>query len=95
MSNIWFHFSAVRMYHKIKFTSYKPYAVGGPRKSVVNAIHAQPVQKDKRNQDVPARFDTVVINDGTGQETSITGNLDFLYSIFYPICYTFYPISYL
>jgi hypothetical protein len=46
--------------------SYDPYAVGGPKESAVDAIHVQPIQKDKRNQDIPARFDTAVINDGTG-----------------------------
>ncbi|KAI0244929.1 hypothetical protein BJV78DRAFT_1143883 [Lactifluus subvellereus] len=78
ISNIQFHFNAVPVYHKIKFTSYDPYIVGSPRESVVDTIHIQPVQKDKRNQDIPARFDTALINDGTGQEMGVTGNLDFL-----------------
>ncbi|KAI0245417.1 hypothetical protein BJV78DRAFT_1287888 [Lactifluus subvellereus] len=73
MSNIRFHFNAVPVYHKIKFTSYDPYVVGGPRESVVDAIHVHPVQKDKKNQDIPARFDTALINDGTGQETGVAG----------------------
>jgi hypothetical protein len=77
MSNIRFSFNAVPVFHKIKFTSYDPYGVGGPKVSVVDSIHVQPVRKDKRNRDVPARFDTAVINDGTGRETGIEGNLNF------------------
>ncbi|KAF8500501.1 hypothetical protein F5888DRAFT_1793628 [Russula emetica] len=73
IANVRFHFNAVNVYHKIKFTSYDPYVVGGPRESVVDSIHSRPIQKDKRNRDVPARFDTAVINDGTGQETGVAG----------------------
>jgi hypothetical protein len=76
-ASVRFHFNAVNVYHKIKFTSYDPYAVGGPRKSVVDSIHSRPIRKDKRNREVPARFDTAVINDGTGQETGVAGNLTF------------------
>jgi hypothetical protein len=62
------------VYHRIKFISYDPYIVGGPKESVVDAIHVQPAWKDKRSRDVPGRFDTALINDGTGQATSVTGN---------------------
>jgi hypothetical protein len=48
-ASIRFHFNAVNVYHKIKFTSYDPYVVGGPRESVVDSIHSRPIQKDKRN----------------------------------------------
>ena len=82
MTNIWFSFNAVPVFHKIKCTSYDPYVVGGPKESVVDSIHVQPVRKDKRNRDVPARFDTAVINDGTGRETGVSGDLIFLYGIF-------------
>jgi hypothetical protein len=81
MTNIRFSFNAVPVFHKIKFTSYDPYVVGGPMESVVDSIHVQPVRKDKRNRDVPARFDTAVINVGTGRETGVTGKLTFLYRI--------------
>ena len=76
-ARIRFHFNAVNVYHKIKFTSYDPYVVGGPRESVVDSIHSHPIRNDKRNREVPARFDTAVINDGTGQETGVAGNLTF------------------
>ena len=78
MRQIVFHFNAVPVFHKIKYTSYDPYVVAGPKESVVDSIHAQPVRKDKRNRDIPARFDTAVIDDGAGQETGATGNLVFL-----------------
>jgi hypothetical protein len=82
MTNVRFSFNAVPVFHKIKFTSYDPYVVGGPKESVVDSIHVQPARKDKRNRDVPARFDTAVINDGTGGETGVAGKLIFLYRIF-------------
>ena len=77
VASIRFHFNTVNVYHKIKFTSYDPYVVGGPRESVVDSIHSRPIRKDNRNREVPARFDTAVINDGTGQETGVAGNLTF------------------
>jgi hypothetical protein len=82
MSNIRFHFNAVPVFHKIKFTSYDPYAAGGTKVTVVDSIHAQPVRKDKKNQDIPARFDAALINDSTGQETGVEGNFIFSYNIF-------------
>jgi hypothetical protein len=77
VSGIRFRFNAVPVFHKIKFTSYDPYAVGGAKETVVDSVHVQPVRKDKRNRNVPPRFDTAVINDGTGQETGVKGNLNF------------------
>ena len=66
-------FNAVNVYHRIKFTSYDPYIVEGSNTSVVDAIHVQPAQKDTKGRDVPARFDTALINDGTGQEIGVKG----------------------
>lgn len=77
VASIRFHFNAVNVYHKIKFTSYNLYVVGGPRESVVDSIHSQPIRKDKRSREVSARFNTAVINNETGQETGVTGNLTF------------------
>jgi hypothetical protein len=76
-ASVRFYFNTVHVYHKIKFTSYDPYTVGGPRESVVDSIHSRPSRKDKRNREVPGRFDTAVIDDGTGQETGVAGNLTF------------------
>ena len=74
-ATIRFYFNAVNVYHRIKFTSYDPYVVGGSRESVVDSIHSRPIKKNKRNREVPARFDTAVINNGNGQETDVAGNL--------------------
>jgi hypothetical protein len=76
MTNIQFPFNTVHVYHKVKFTSYDPYIVQGPNISVVDAIHIQPSRKDNRNCDVPARFDTVLVNDGSGKDIGITGKLN-------------------
>jgi len=42
-ASVRFHFNSVNVYHKIKFTSYDPYIVGGPRESVVDSIHSWPI----------------------------------------------------
>ena len=76
-ANVQFHFNTVNVYHKIKFTSYDPYVVRGSRESVVDSIHSWPIWKDKRNWEVSIRFNTVVINDGTGLETGVADNLSF------------------
>jgi hypothetical protein len=75
MTNIQFPFNAVNVYHKIKFTSYDPYIIKGPNISVVDAIHSRPTRKDNRGRDIPARFDAVLVNDGSGKDIGIAGEL--------------------
>ena len=48
-ARVQFHFNTVHVYHRIKFTSYDPYLIGGLRESVVDSIHSRPNWKDKRN----------------------------------------------
>jgi hypothetical protein len=33
----------------------------------------KPASKDKHGKDIPARFDTALINDGTGGDTGLKG----------------------
>ena len=40
-----------------------------------NSIHAHPARKDKHGQTIPGRFDTALINDGTGGDTGLDGEL--------------------
>lgn len=82
-SNIQIPFNTVHVYHRIKFIEVDPYAVGGPRESVVDSIHVQPARKDSRGRPIPARFDTVLINDGTGEDIGVTGSF-YLTQSFFP-----------
>ena len=75
LTNIQFPFNAVHVYHKIKFTSYDPYIIQGSNVSVVDAIYARPARKDKRNRDIPARFDIVLVNCGHGKDIGVAGEL--------------------
>ena len=50
-------FLTLPVYHRIKFYDEKA--------SVVDAIHVQPSQKDKRGRTIPARFDTALIDVST------------------------------
>ncbi|KAF7355843.1 hypothetical protein MVEN_00912600 [Mycena venus] len=66
-------FNAVPIFHKIKYTTEDPYTAGGPTDSVIDAIHVQPGKKLKNGKELPARFDTALVNDGTGKMTGIDG----------------------
>jgi hypothetical protein len=55
-------FQSVRVYHHIKFTS---------ESEIIDAIHIRPEQKDLRGRIIPARFDTVLVQDiGQGNQCS-------------------------
>jgi hypothetical protein len=54
------------VYHKIKF-------IDSQTLEVLNSIHVQPQRKTKHNEAVKARFDTVLVNDGTGKPVGIKG----------------------
>jgi hypothetical protein len=75
-------FNAVHVHHKIKFTTYDPYLMDGSNISVVDAIHVRPERKDKHDQAVPARFDTVLVNDGNGQVIGVKGELYIHYNMY-------------
>ncbi|KAG1731873.1 hypothetical protein EDD22DRAFT_788370 [Suillus occidentalis] len=60
-------FHSVPVYHKIKWLSTDALGHGDPLVTV-DSIHAKP-QRDV----VPARFDTVLINDGTGGSVGVKG----------------------
>jgi len=76
MSNIRFHFNSVPVYHKIKFITYDPYILQHSNISVVDTIQMQPARKDRRNNVIPARFDTALISDGSGKDIGIAGKLN-------------------
>ncbi|KAG2340375.1 hypothetical protein BDR05DRAFT_890009 [Suillus weaverae] len=66
-------FHAVPVYHKIKWLSTDAWGHGDPLVTV-DSIHARPHRNALRENDVvPARFDTALINDGTGSFVGVKG----------------------
>ncbi|KAJ6495119.1 hypothetical protein C8R45DRAFT_927065 [Mycena sanguinolenta] len=65
-------FNAVPVFHRIKFTAPDPYDAGGTTNSVVDAVHVQPPHQS-HHQDIPGRFDTVLVNNGNGGLTGVEG----------------------
>jgi hypothetical protein len=60
-------FRTVPVYHKIKWvTAHLP-------DTIVDAVYAKPGSKNKRGKTVTSRFDTVLVNDGSGKETGVDG----------------------
>ncbi|KAJ7061787.1 hypothetical protein C8F01DRAFT_1013173 [Mycena amicta] len=66
-------FNSVPVFHRIKFSSRDPYVLKGPEDLIVDSIHVQPRRTLPNGDDVPARFDTAVINIGDGGATGATG----------------------
>ncbi|KAJ7826125.1 hypothetical protein B0H14DRAFT_3725210 [Mycena olivaceomarginata] len=68
-----FSFNSIPVFHRIKFTTEDPYTARGPEDSVVDSIHVQPQKTLKNGELLPARFDTALINDGTGGMSGVAG----------------------
>ncbi|KAJ7740780.1 hypothetical protein B0H14DRAFT_2407485 [Mycena olivaceomarginata] len=68
-----FAFNSVPVCHRIKFTSQDSYSAPGGPDSVVDSIHIQPRKTLKNGEDLPARFDTALVNGGNGQITGAAG----------------------
>ncbi|KAJ6553786.1 hypothetical protein DFH09DRAFT_924695 [Mycena vulgaris] len=60
-------FNVVPVFQRIKFSALNPYANGEPAASIVDSIHVQPRKLLKNGDEVPARFDTALV-DITGQK---------------------------
>ncbi|KAJ7478845.1 hypothetical protein B0H11DRAFT_1725700 [Mycena galericulata] len=67
------HFNRVPVYHRIKYVTEDPYTVGGPQDSVIDSIHVQPRKSLRSGKELPGRFDTALVNDGSGQLTAVAG----------------------
>ncbi|KAJ6617740.1 hypothetical protein B0H10DRAFT_1796823, partial [Mycena sp. CBHHK59/15] len=68
-----FSFNTLPVFHRIKFTTQDPYTARGPEDSVVDSIHVQPGRFLKNGEELPARFDTALVNVGTGEKTGVAG----------------------
>ncbi|KAJ7268544.1 hypothetical protein C8J57DRAFT_1228241 [Mycena rebaudengoi] len=53
--------------HRIKFTTQDPYSALDPEGTVVDSIHVQPAKTLKNGEELPPRFDTALVNDGSGK----------------------------
>ncbi|EPQ49907.1 hypothetical protein GLOTRDRAFT_28649, partial [Gloeophyllum trabeum ATCC 11539] len=71
-ANIYLPFQRLPVFHKIKFWIKDPFHRGlGSETS--DAVHVRPSRRDSREREVPARFDTVLVNLGVGTGTDIRG----------------------
>lgn len=64
------------VYHFLKFM--KPDRYGTSSEVVADIIHAQPSRKNSRNQVIPARFDTVLLDTGVQNEADPLSRTNFL-----------------
>ncbi|TFK85635.1 hypothetical protein K466DRAFT_601004 [Polyporus arcularius HHB13444] len=70
--HIRYDFSRVPVYHRAKFLLGDAQGLG-IMESTRDAVHAHPARRDRRNRRVPARFDTVLVNEGTGGAVGLQG----------------------
>jgi hypothetical protein len=68
-------FNAVPVFQKIKFTASDPYGNDGPTDNIVDSIHVHPSRTARAGDEIPARFDTALVNTGNGGRSGITGTL--------------------
>ncbi|KAJ6475468.1 hypothetical protein C8R45DRAFT_1102753 [Mycena sanguinolenta] len=67
-------FNAVPVFQQIKFSTSDPYgSPNGPTDSIVDSIHVQPLKRLKTGDEIPALFDTALINTGHGGRTGASG----------------------
>lgn len=67
--DVFYGFGTLPVFHKIKFTLEDAQHLG-IMDATHDAVHARPARRDKQGRHVPARFDTVLVNDGTGAATN-------------------------
>ncbi|KZT20962.1 hypothetical protein NEOLEDRAFT_1074287 [Neolentinus lepideus HHB14362 ss-1] len=70
--NVYLPFQRLPVFHKIKFWIEDPFNrdIGA---ETSDAVHVRPARQDSRGRDVPARFDTVLVNLGIGKDVGIRG----------------------
>ncbi|KAJ7875217.1 hypothetical protein B0H13DRAFT_1894237 [Mycena leptocephala] len=71
-SDLYTPFQKVWVYHKMKF--WNGNALGRENiADVVDTVHVKPGYQNKQGHQIGGRFDTVLVNDGTGSHTGVTG----------------------
>jgi hypothetical protein len=71
-------FRKVHVWHRIKFLREDPVS---NKTITADSIHIQPSTTDTRGRSMPGRFDTALVNDGTGGDTGIEGKYLCLYAL--------------
>ncbi|KII92122.1 hypothetical protein PLICRDRAFT_103181 [Plicaturopsis crispa FD-325 SS-3] len=67
-------FQKVAVYHKVKFWNQDALGHEGTTFSdTLDTIHVRPMRQNARGKLVPGRFDTALVNDGTGGRTGVKG----------------------
>ena len=64
-------FTAVSVYHKLKFTVPGDSILA--KRVTLDSIHARPERETKKGSKIPARFDTVLLNVGSGGNSGVQG----------------------
>jgi hypothetical protein len=77
LHNIQILFHKVHIWHRIKFLREDPVS---RNTTTADSIHVQPSTTDNRGHSVPCRFDTALVNDGTGGDTGVEGKCLCLYA---------------
>ena len=67
---IWMPFTKVSVWHRIKFMRIDPSTL---TVSTSDSIHCRPERKDSHGKPILSRFDTALINDGTGEDIGLGG----------------------
>lgn len=60
-ASVYFHFSKIPAYHKVKFWLEDPHGLGLPENDLHDVIHCRPSRKNKYGDDIPGRFDTALV----------------------------------
>ncbi|KZT19695.1 hypothetical protein NEOLEDRAFT_1077336 [Neolentinus lepideus HHB14362 ss-1] len=66
--DVFLPFQVLPVYHKIKYGLDDVSRVDGASMTLRDAVHVRPATTDKRGRPIPARFDTVLVNLGSGKE---------------------------
>ncbi|KZT19755.1 hypothetical protein NEOLEDRAFT_1077268, partial [Neolentinus lepideus HHB14362 ss-1] len=70
--DVFLPFQTLPVFHKIKFSNEDLLRIGGPVETS-DAVHVRPAKSDSRGRPIPARFDTVLVNLGSGKEFGLSG----------------------
>ncbi|KAI1789741.1 hypothetical protein LXA43DRAFT_948029 [Ganoderma leucocontextum] len=65
-------FNTLAVFHRVKFILEDAQRLG-IMDGIRDVAHARPERKDTHGRKVPARFDTVLVNDGTGESIGVKG----------------------
>ncbi|KAF7292558.1 hypothetical protein MIND_01153100 [Mycena indigotica] len=65
-------FNQLPIFHRIKFTTPDPYTSANDINTIVDSVHVEPSRQGPSGP-IPGRFDTVLVNDGTGGITGTQG----------------------